>query len=244
MLINSTIETVDQYWSSALGCAREAFYSRKTFVVADKETGDFHGIYCFRRNESLVIAVSMNLMDAFREQAACWTHADVIDEQRLKGLISYPIERIVGPAFIGYADQMSFRPAYAEGVRFLGSEDTAAFQMLRAACSAIDWEHGGSQLGEQSVVGAFAEARLVAVAGYEVWGSKIAHVAVISHPGYRGQGYGKAAVSRLTSEVLALGLVAQYRTLEANISSLVIARALGFECYATSVAVRLKGDVR
>jgi hypothetical protein len=46
-------------------------------------------------------------------------------------------------------------------------------------------------------------------------------------------------VSGLTGEVLKRGLVPQYRTLEANKSSMAIARALGFELYATTVAVRL-----
>jgi predicted GNAT family acetyltransferase len=83
---------------------------------------------------------------------------------------------------------------------------------------------------------------LVAVAGYTVWGDVIAHIAVITHPQYRGQGYGRAVVSRLTEEVLRQGLVPQYRTLEANQPSMAIARTLGFAYYATTVAVRLKPD--
>jgi len=166
----------------------------------------------------------------------------VLQEVLFQRLVGLPIELVVGPAFVGYTDALAFRPDSASSTRILESQDVRAFADLRAACHALEWEHGGCQLGSQPVVGAYAGGRLVAVAGYELWGNAIAHIAVITHPQYRGQGYGKAVVSRLTAEVLRQGLVPQYQTLETNTASLAIARGLGFERYATTVAVRLKPD--
>jgi len=122
----------------------------------------------------------------------------------------------------------------------LGEEDIEALKRLQAACSSLEWEHGGSHVGDQPVIGTFDGERLVSVAGYEIWAGTIAQIAVITHPNYRGQGYGKAVVSQLTEEALNRGLVPQYRTLETNSSSMTIARELGFERYATTVAVRFK----
>jgi predicted GNAT family acetyltransferase len=89
------------------------------------------------------------------------------------------------------------------------------------------------------VAGVFADGVLAAAAGYEVWGETIAHIAVVTHPAFRGRGLGAAAVSRIAAEAVERGLLAQYRTLEANAPSLAIADRLGFQPYARSLAVRL-----
>jgi ribosomal protein S18 acetylase RimI-like enzyme len=115
-------------------------------------------------------------------------------------------------------------------------------EALRAACSAVEWEHGGSKIGSLPVAGVFIDSQLIAVAGYKVWGDVIAHISVVVHPDYRNRGQGKAVVSQVTGEMFNRGLVPQYQTLEANLSSMAVGRALGFERYATTVAVRLRND--
>jgi predicted GNAT family acetyltransferase len=81
---------------------------------------------------------------------------------------------------------------------------------------------------------------LVAVAGYRVWPGSLAHLGVVTHPGYRGRGYGTAVVQRMATEALREGLVPQYRAQMGNGASIAIATALGFEPCATSLALRLK----
>jgi predicted GNAT family acetyltransferase len=89
------------------------------------------------------------------------------------------------------------------------------------------------------MVGVFEKGGLVALASYELWGGRIAHISIVSHPLWRGRGYAATAVSALAKIVLERGLVPQYRTLEANKPSMAVARRLGFVQYATSFAVRL-----
>jgi GNAT superfamily N-acetyltransferase len=240
LLTNPTIETADQYWSSFLGCDREVLYKKQTLVIPHADLTDYDSLFLFVRDELFLVSVPPNLLDIFRTQAAAWSRADALEESRLRSLIRVPIELVAGPAFVGYTDDRAFRPATDEDSRFLAPQDITALADLKEACGALEWEHGGSQLGEQPVVGAFDRQCLVAAAGYKVWGSVIAHISVITHPQYRGQGYGKAVVSRLTAEALNRGLAPQYQTLEANIPSMAIGQALGFERYATTVAVRLK----
>jgi GNAT superfamily N-acetyltransferase len=213
---------------------------RHTLVVPDNESNGFHGLYCFLRNQTLIVAVSPDLLATFHPRAEGWCQADVLDIERFRRLIDYPIDQIIGPAFIGYTDRTMFCPFSAEETRLLGSEDLSSLEALQAACNALEWKHGGSQLGDQPVIGAFHGERLVSVSGYEIWDGGIAHISVVTHPQYRGQGYGKAVVSKLTDEALKRGLVPQYRTLEANKSSMALGNRLGFERYATTVAVRLK----
>jgi GNAT superfamily N-acetyltransferase len=242
MLTSRAIDTVEHYWSSFLGCPREALSRPQTLVVPHAGLSDYHGLFVFLRHTLLVVSVPPHLLDTWCPQAVGWLPADVLQEDRLRCLVGDAAERIVGPAFVGYTERDTFQPAHTGEVRVLGPHDGTAFTALQAACSPLEWEHGGSQLGDQPVVGAYDGAHLVAVAGYTLWGGSIAHIAVVAHPQYRGQGYGKAVVSGLTAAVLSRGLVPQYRTLEANTPSMALARVLGFERYATTVAVRLRPD--
>lgn len=66
---------------------------------------------------------------------------------------------------------------------------------------------------------------------------------IVTHAAHRGRGHARAALAVVTRLVIERGLVAQYRTLESNAPSLALAlaRRLGFERWATSLAIRL-GD--
>jgi GNAT superfamily N-acetyltransferase len=242
MLTSRTVDTVEHYWSSFLGCPREALSRAQTLVVPHAGLRDYHGLFAFLRHTLLVVSVPPHLLDTWRPQVIEWSPANVMREDRLRCLVGSAAERVVGPAFVGYTEHGTFPPVHSGAVRVLGPHDGTAFAALQAVCSPREWEHGGSQLGEQPVVGAYDGEYLVAVAGYTLWGGHIAHMAVVTHPQYRGQGYGRAVVSGLTAAVLSRGLVPQYRTLEANTPSMALARALGFERYATTVAVRFRPD--
>jgi RimJ/RimL family protein N-acetyltransferase len=63
----------------------------------------------------------------------------------------------------------------------------------------------------------------------------------VTHPVRRGQGYGRAVVSFMTAYALDGGGIGHYQTLLANAPSVAIARSLGYQQYATALAVRLKG---
>jgi GNAT superfamily N-acetyltransferase len=241
LLDSATIETVDRYWMSDLGCSRDALNSWQTLIVPHAaSSSDYYGIFVFLRDELLLVSVPRSLIEVFRHNAEGWSRSAVLQEDRLRALVSYPVEQVIGPAFVGYTNRANFRPTPAGGAHVLLPQDITALEDLRSACSELEWEHGGSQLGDRPVVGEYSSDQLVAVAGYQLLGSEIAHIYVITHPQHRGKGYGKSVVSRITDEVLNQGLVPQYQTLEDNVSSMAIARSLGFERYATTVAVRFR----
>lgn len=149
------------------------------------------------------------------------------------------VDKIIGSAWIGYADTMDFSIAETRGARLLDRGDDAAFHRLAESCSQKELEHSGIKFDRPPILGCFLKDEIVAVAGYEIWGKRIAHVGVITHPSYRGRGYGKAVVSAITEYGLSKGLIMQYRTLQSNMPSVVIARSLGYQEYAETIAVRL-----
>jgi GNAT superfamily N-acetyltransferase len=121
------------------------------------------------------------------------------------------VDQVIGPAWLGYADRSDLRPAPTLGTRLLTDQDLPELQRLAAACGPVAWEHSGIDPARSPVFGCFAGDRLAAAGMLERWGDRLLHVGVVTHPGYRGCGYGKAVVSAMSTYGLATGGVMQYR---------------------------------
>jgi GNAT superfamily N-acetyltransferase len=146
---------------------------------------------------------------------------------------------VVGPAQLNYADAASFRPGDRSHARELGLADRADFGALQAACDPVDWGLKGFDPDAKRTFGAFSiRGELFAVADYEVWAARIAHLSVVAHPHARGQGYGLRAVAAAATCALESNLVLQYRALRDNRASLRVATKLGFQSYGWSIAAR------
>jgi GNAT superfamily N-acetyltransferase len=240
-LATATIDIVDGYWASDLGCSRAALRSQCTQVVQHAEAfSDYRGLFMLLIGGAPIVSLPRDLYPALHTVAARWSAADVLNVAALRDVLGERIDQIIGPAFIGYADRTTFRARVPNAARLLRASDAEHIAELRAACDAVEWAHGGSVLGQNPTAGVYSRERLVALAGYEVWGGCIAHIAVVTHPRYRGRGYAGAVVSKLTESVLARGLVPQYQTLESNTPSMHVAHKLGFVRYGVSMAVRLR----
>jgi GNAT superfamily N-acetyltransferase len=235
----STIATLDTYWGGFFACPLTAFEPANTRVVPHAGLGDYRGIFLFRQPHALIISVPPADHALYLARFADFTTAAFDDVAALTKRTPAAINRVIGPAWIGYADSTTFKPHRRGAVRLLIDVDEHAFLRFQAACPSLDWEHGGSAFGSQPVAGEFIGDVLVALAGYERWGEQIAHIAVVTHLDYRGRGYGTCVVSLLAETVLMQRLIPQYRTLGVNAPPMAIAAALGFVEYAESIAVRL-----
>ena len=238
-LAGATIAAIDAYWAGFFGCDPATLSVPATTVVPHVGLGDYHGLWLFRRHDALIVSVPPARCERDRAAFGALPAARYADLPTVFACIAAPIERVVGPAFVGYADAATFQPAATAQARLLSAGDQEAFARFEHSCPAQDWEHGGSRLSSTPVVGCFVDGAIVAAAGYELWGERIAHIAVITHPSARGQGYGKAVVSALAAVALERNLIPQYRTLLSNSASLAVGAALGFKPYAESLALRL-----
>ncbi len=234
-----TLAAVDRYWSSFFGCPRVALEAPGTSVLPHAELEHYRGLFIFVRGAAALVSAPPDALDHWRGQLAALAPASLLDAPALARRLGLDPQRLIGPASLAYADTESLRPLPTPGARLLTTADEAAYEKLRKACPPIEWGHGGSEMGLLPLAGQFARGRLVALAGYEIWGERIAHIAVITHPTQRGKGHGAAVVSLLAETVVARGMVAQYRTLSANAPSMRIAAGLGFAPYAQTLAVRL-----
>jgi GNAT superfamily N-acetyltransferase len=242
MLSRLTLDLLDDYWAGFLGITRERLRPARPLAVAHAGLGDYAGMYAQSFGGAApVVSLPPAMIARYGQAAADAAAGGLADDERWRGVFEDALEAVVGPAEIRYADAGTLRPARGDaGARLLGEADRPALERLRRACGATEWEHGGSELGPHPVAGAFADAELAAVAGYEVWSGRIAHIAVLTHPAHRGRGLGAVVVRHVARAAVDAGLVAQYRTLASNTPSLGIADALGFVGYAVSLAVRLR----
>jgi GNAT superfamily N-acetyltransferase len=240
-LTAATLDLVDRYWAADLGCSRADLRSPSTHVVPHAGAlVDYRGVFMLLVGGAPVVSLPRDLYPSLRAVASQWSGADVVSGTFLQDVLGDAVDQIIGPAFIGYTDGATFHPLVPNAAHLLAAGDAEPVAELRAACDAVEWSHGGSALGQNPAAGVYSSERLVALAGYEVWGGGIAQISVITHPGHRGRGHAGAVVSMLTETALVQGLVPQYHTLESNTPSMQVARKLGFVRYGVSMAVRLR----
>lgn len=242
MLAAATLDAADGYWAAFLGVPRGQLRPAAPLVVPHAVgLAGYRGMYAQSFGGAApVVSLPAELLARFGDDAAGAAAGGLVDDGRWRRVFGGRMDAVVGPAAIAYADAGTLRPSATNAdLRPLADADRSALDALRRAVTDEEWAHGGSTMQDGPVVGAFVDGALAAVAGYEVWGGRIAHLGIVSHPAHRGRGLGTAAVAGAARTALDAGLAAQYRTLASNTPSLRIARRLGFLPYATSLAVRL-----
>ena len=227
------ISKAKSYWASHLGCSTEALFAQPLLIVSHgTDLADYDGIFALFRGGSAAVSFPPDCVESLRHLLP----SPPLTPTSFADAFGGSSFTVIGPAYIGYAEVAG---SVTHPVRSLTGRDVSAAGALRAACPESEWEHGGSVVGEHPSSGVFVGSELVTLAGYEVWGGSIAHISVVTHPAFRGRGFGRSTVAHLAHVALVAGLVPQYRTLETNRASIRIAESLGFTHYATSVAVRL-----
>ena len=248
----ATVNAVDRYWAAWLGCTPGSLRPAMTAVIEHGPgLADYDGTFVLLAGGAPVISLPRARLGALEARARHWCGEQVRAPGELARAHEPHVEvaRVVGPAWVGYADAGTLiappaMPTPGSRSRLLTSADAPMLAELRRACDAEEWEHGGHALEDGTAAGAFVDERLVALAGYTRWGDRLAHLSVVTHPAWRGHGFGRAAVAHVAAHALDRGLVAQYRTLEANAASRGLGTALGFLPLLTTVAARYRSAPR
>src|SRR5918993_3135915 len=228
------LAAVEAFWARRLGCTR-ADLRRPGLSLVE---GPGPSAFALLRAGILVVAVPPGRRSAVAARLRGLTVAEAFAPSRLRVALGAGPSSVIGPAYQGFADAADYRPASTEGVRLLGEADRPALDALRLAAGPIAWEHSAVDPDRPPVFGRFAGGALVAAATLEDARAPVSSVGVLTHPGHRGRGHGRAVAAAATRAALDAGSVAHYQTLDANAPSVAIARALGFGRDATTLAVR------
>jgi GNAT superfamily N-acetyltransferase len=240
MTRSASLHAVVAFWAAHLGCRDVQLAQPGTTVVRNgPDLAGYRGATVILRPPACVLAVPEDWYEPVAGAVGLRPPSEVFDATVLRQVFGAAVDRVVGPAWLGYADASDHRPAPTRGTRLLTGQDLPELRRLAAACGPAAWEHSGIDPERPPVFGCFAGDALVAAGTLERWGDQLLQVGIVTDPAHRGRGYGKAVVSAMTAHGLALGGVVQYRTLQANLPSVGIARALGFQRFAQTLAIRL-----
>jgi len=80
---------------------------------------------------------------------------------------------------------------------------------------------------------------LLVVGQLRARGSAVADPSVITHPAYRDRGHGQRLLSTMLETAVSGGTLVLYQSLLSNGPAISLAQRLGFQQYATLLAVRL-----
>jgi ribosomal protein S18 acetylase RimI-like enzyme len=132
-------------------------------------------------------------------------------------------------------DARSFAPVKVSATRRLGSGDLATLQALFDTGSEGDADGFAPFQVEQGVFyGLWESGQLVAVAGTHLVAPTYGLAAlgnVFTHPEHRGKGYGTACISRVTEELVQMGLQVVLNAAQANAKAVALYRRIGYQVY-------------
>lgn len=245
MTTDATLDDMRAYWTTHLGFDPDR--ANGVLVARPEGTlGHYAGVYAFRHGYSCIVSPPPAWRPALRDALAGRTPDEAFSVSALTAALGEAAGLVVGPAFIGCADEEDVRAAAANqaasgvrpSTRLLEPRDRPALEAL-AAVRPEDWEHSSIEFDRPPIFGAFEGDALVAVASYEAWGDRIRSVGFITHPSRRRRGYGLAVARAATAHGIAAGDVMLWQTLESNAASIAVARRLGYQPYARTIAIRL-----
>jgi GNAT superfamily N-acetyltransferase len=237
-----TFAHLDEDWAANFGCSVADLHRPGVTVL--RNGGDFAtyaGAYLLRWGGACVFTAPDTFAGRVAERTRGLSPDEVFDRSFLAALFGDAVDRIIGPAFRSVADSTDFRPVDPRATRLLGPDDDAALHRLAEAVGDEAWEPSGIHFDRPPNFGCDVNGELVSAGMLLAAGERLRNVGIVTHPAYCGQGYGRAVVSFMTAYALDTGDIGHYQTLLANAPSIAIARSLGYQQYATALAVRLKG---
>jgi GNAT superfamily N-acetyltransferase len=227
-------------WAAELGAATRMLQSDGTTVV--RHGPAFAGrrvAFALATGSACVVTVPDDWYPAAEAALGHLGAADAFDATRLARVFGPAVRRVVGPAWQGHVDAGSFAPADPLGTRLLSGDDRAALDALVAASPPDEWDASSVDPERPPVFGCLVGGSLVAAGTLAPWRERFWNVGILTHPGHRGRGYGRAVVSAMTRHGLGQGWLLHYQTLLANVPSVAVARSLGYQQHARTIAVRL-----
>ena len=236
----NTFARIDQYWGNVFGLSPGFAQKDAVFVVPHAREWKDNFAFIFTRGNTCAISVRETIVKAVCERANSVSIDELLTQSGVSALFAEPVDRAIGPAFQGYMEAEDFHPFRAEHIRQLNSADNDALQELSKACEPLEWEHSGVKISKLNQFGLFIKDKLVTVAHYDMWASNAASIGAITHPAYRGRGFGKTSASVAIKHAFDCGHLVLYKTLLDNTYSVQLATSLGFREYGRTMAVHLQ----
>jgi len=240
-MFTASTELLKQHWFGELGATVNDFKGKNiTVTTHGASLIGYAGAIAFKRQESWVLSVPAEIVEDVRKRAQRLTIETLFSRDALSSFFGTAVERIIGPAWIGQITPQGFSPCHSDKVRLLAKSEWVAFDSFITQNDPLEVEHSALVSAREPTVGVFYEGHLAAAASYELLEGLVAHIGVLVTKKLRAKGFGKQALSLITQIALDKNLGIQYQTLKQNVAAVSAAKALGFEEFAETFAIRLK----
>ena len=231
----------EAWWSAFLGVSAEALRAPGCTVVAHAGLGDWRGVWFFSRGDSLVVSAPDSHRRALERSTAGWCPGDVpITPECVEAWVGPDVALVIGPSYQGWLPPERFRPIDDPRAVELGPGRRAALERFRAACPREDWDLCGIDPDLGPIQAVFEGDDAVALGQLRMRAADVVDPSILTLPEARGRGHAAHIVSALAHGALARGQLVLYQTLHANLPAVGVAERLGFEAYASLIAVRLR----
>ena len=181
-------QEIDRYWATEMGTGPDFMHNTSEVICTAQQL--YSGVQLFQRDGFLIVASPQHLVEFIATKVRDLPIRSIFSVQFVERLLVPGIEKILGPAHVSYADSSTFNPSPIVSCRLLTPEDSAICQSFTKALSTAEIEQSGFDYKEAPAFGAFANGVLCAIASYQIWEPRIAHITVATHPDHRRHGYG------------------------------------------------------
>jgi hypothetical protein len=233
----------DQFWAAFLGIGPSEWGAPGVSFRAHVGLLGYQGLWIFRRMQRVVVSAPAQWVSRIAHMLDGWGQERLMDPDSLVEAFGADATRIIGPTFQGALDPARLVAPPHPLVRPLDPHDDAAVAQFRAACGQDAWESSGLDAAPVWRHAHVEQGVITAMAGYRAWREDVGDPCILTRPDFRGGRRGMAVTAAVVAQALANGKLVLFQTLESNQAAVRIALSLGYERYATHIAVRLRREV-
>ena len=231
-------ERIHRYWGNRYGLSPKEIQQPGVRVVPHARPGwDDDFVSVLLRDDVCVVSVAEPHYDMFLGRLQNVDVPKSLGFEMASSFLGVSISKENGLFYQAYAELEHFRLVEDEAVRTLGLADEDLLDDLRDVCDAYEWSQSGLERYESERFAYFLDDQIVAAARYDLWAADAASIGVITHPQYRGKGYGRAVVSVAMAHALDAGYMVIYQARLNNVASIAISQALGCCKYGNTMSL-------
>jgi GNAT superfamily N-acetyltransferase len=242
------IQRVLEHWAKRYASTVETLLQPGIVILSEPDYAGSGGIHAWHIGRHTFVRFDPALESEIDALRTVLGSQESVEPGQLTGALNSMELRIkrTERGLLSYLYPPDFRHAsLPEGftIRQLEPSDAPALAELQAACGADENDEAEVSVEDEIPFGCFQESRLATVAtGFTLTG--FMDIGVLTHPDFRKQGLGGAAVSTLSAWCLERDILPQYRCSEDNLASHKLALKLGFETLIRSEHTYIELDSR
>lgn len=202
------------------------------------------GVLVFRRGDDVRISTADANIERLGRSLPRELKTDFCSPAMWRSVFPELSGSVTGPTRYAYLDAVPQAWAQQSAsrkqaiVRGLAASDLKTYADFAMTLSRAEREMSGLDTFGRQLWGVFSDGVLAAVAGYDAWPHRVAHLGVATHPDFRGRKFAQLAVQAASRGAVARKRIAQFACLSSSTEAVAVASALGFSRFAETLITR------